>query len=145
MVLTRQREVALAGSCLILFGKIIPTFLYETSCEARVGFSLYDHGDHGGRGGCGSVGLDFVLPRIMLWVQGAQARILREFCSSVGLSPIKFHTLRACFATQLISSGVEPIKVMKVCGWRDLKTMGGYIRLSGITEMGITDSIKLLM
>jgi hypothetical protein len=42
MVLTRQREVALAGFCLLLFGKIIPTFLYETSCEARVGFSLYE-------------------------------------------------------------------------------------------------------
>jgi hypothetical protein len=40
MVLTRQREVALAGFFLILFGKIIPTFLYETSCEAQVGFSL---------------------------------------------------------------------------------------------------------
>ena len=40
MVLTREREEALAGFCLILFGKIIPTFLYETSYEAPLGFSL---------------------------------------------------------------------------------------------------------
>ena len=40
MVLTRYREEALAGFCLILFGKIIPGLLYETSREARVDFSL---------------------------------------------------------------------------------------------------------
>ncbi|WPU66494.1 tyrosine-type recombinase/integrase [Peredibacter starrii] len=110
-----------------------------------------ESGDHGGGGFTGSrgggrdsVGLDFVLPRIEMWVQGAQARVLREFCVLVGLSPIKFHTLRACFATQLISSGVEPIKVMKVCGWMDLKTMARYVRLAGIEEKGVTEHIKLL-
>lgn len=98
----------------------------------------------GGGGGRDSVGLDFVLPRLELWGQGAQARVLREFCIAVGLSPIKFHTLRACFATQLISSGVEPIKVMKVCGWMDLKTMARYVRLSGVEESGATEKLKLL-
>src|SRR5690606_10330302 len=72
------------------------------------------HGGGGIRVGRNSFGLDFVLPRIGLWVQGAQAQVLREFCNSVGLSPIKFHTLRACFATQLLSSGVEMVKVMKI-------------------------------
>ncbi len=75
---------------------------------------------------------------------GQQAKLLKEFCSSLGLPLIKFHTLRACFATNLISNGVEPIKVMKVCGWMDLKTMKHYIRLSGIDELGITDKIKFL-
>ena len=70
--------------------------------------------------------------------------MLKEFCRSVGLTPIKFHTLRACFATQLISDGVEPIKVMKVCGWMDLKTMARYVRLAGVDEMGITNYLKLL-
>lgn len=96
------------------------------------------------RGGGATPCSDFVLPRLGLWVQGTQARVLREFCSSVGLSPIKFHTLRACLATQLISSGVEPIKVMKVCGWLDLKTMARYVRLAGIEESGVTEKLRLL-
>lgn len=94
--------------------------------------------------GRSSVGSAFVLPRIELWVQGAQARVLREFCNSIGLSSIKFHTLRACFATQLISSGVEPIRVMKVCGWMDLKTMARYVRLSGVEELGTTDKLSFI-
>jgi hypothetical protein len=40
MVLTRYREEVLAVFCLILFGKIIPGLLYESSREARVDFSL---------------------------------------------------------------------------------------------------------
>ena len=87
---------------------------------------------------------DFLLPRLDLWGQGAQARVLREFSNSVGLSLVKFHTLRACFATQLISSGVEPIKVMKICGWMDLKTMGRYVRLAGVEESGVTECLKIL-
>ena len=86
----------------------------------------------------------FVLPRLELWKQGQQAKVLKEFCSLIGITAIKFHTLRACFATQLISDGVEPIKVMKVCGWMDLKTMGRYLRLSGVEEKGITDGLCLL-
>ena len=39
-MLTRQREEALAGFCLILFGKIIPEFLHETSIHSRLDFSL---------------------------------------------------------------------------------------------------------
>jgi integrase len=52
--------------------------------------------------------------------------------------------LRACFATQLIGSGVEPIKVMKICGWKDLKTMSYYLRLSGIDEKGATEGLNFL-
>jgi len=87
---------------------------------------------------------DFVLPRLKDWDQGQQARILKDFCKMIGLAPIKFHTLRACFATQLISDGVEPIKVMKVCGWMDLKTMARYVRLAGVEEKGVTDRLKIL-
>lgn len=87
---------------------------------------------------------EYVLPKLNQWKQGMQAKVLKQFCLEIGLLPIKFHTLRACFATHLISQGIEPIKVMKVCGWIDLKTMAHYIRVSGIDELGITDKIKVL-
>jgi len=87
---------------------------------------------------------EFVLPRIEAWTQGQQAKLLKSFCREISIPEIKFHTLRACFATQLISDGVEPIKVMKVCGWQDLKTMARYLRLSGVEEKGVTDGLRLL-
>ena len=58
-----------------------------------------------------------VLPRLPGWAKGEQARLLRMFCLGIGLPSIKFHTLRACFATQLIRNGVPPIQIQKVCGW----------------------------
>lgn len=87
---------------------------------------------------------EFVLPRIDAWTQGQQAKVLKSFCREISIPEVKFHTLRACFATQLISDGVEPIKVMKVCGWQDLKTMARYLRLSGVEEKGVTDGLRLL-
>ncbi|MGE0526787.1 MAG: tyrosine-type recombinase/integrase [Bdellovibrionales bacterium] len=85
-----------------------------------------------------------VLPRLPRWEHGDQARRLREFCVGVGLPSIKFHTLRACFATQLIRNGVPPIQIQKICGWRDLETMQRYIRLAGIEIKGATESLRVL-
>jgi hypothetical protein len=33
---------------------------------------------------------------------------------------------------------------MKVCGWKDLKTMQRHIRLAGIEIEGATESLKIL-
>lgn len=85
-----------------------------------------------------------VLPRLSGWEKGAQAKVLRTFCHLIGLPSIKFHTLRACFATQLIRTGVPPIQIQKICGWKDLETMQIYIRLAGIEVQGVTDGLKLL-
>lgn len=79
-----------------------------------------------------------------VWRSGEQAKVLKQFCKSIGLPQIKFHTLRACFATQLIGSGVEPVKVMKICGWKDLKTLSVYLRLAGIEEKGVTEGLNFL-
>ena len=85
-----------------------------------------------------------VLPRLPGWEKGMQAKVLRTFCQLAGLPSIKFHTLRACFATQLIRSGIPPIQIQKICGWKDLETMQIYIRLAGIEVQGVTEGLKLL-
>ena len=86
----------------------------------------------------------YVLPRIREWAQGRQAKALKVFCTCIGLTPIKFHALRACFATLMLSLGTPPITVMKICGWRDLDTMAHYIRLAGLDEKGATDKLDLI-
>ena len=87
---------------------------------------------------------DFLLPRFRDWTRGGQARTLRAFCIGNRLPSVKFHTLRACFATQLISTGIPATVVMKICGWRDLKTMQRYIRLAGIDEAGATEVLRFI-
>jgi integrase len=65
----------------------------------------------------------FVLPRFNEWRTGHQARVLKTFLMAIGMPKVKFHALRACFATQLLAKGTPAAIVMKICGWRDLKTM----------------------
>ena len=89
-------------------------------------------------------GREHVLPRFRDWNKGEQARILRAFCSGVGLPSIRFHALRACFATQLLAHDIAPARVMKICGWKDLKTMQRYIRLAGIDEQGATQVLRVM-
>lgn len=83
----------------------------------------------------------FVLPRIDRWEKGEQARELRMFLEGINLPQVKFHDLRATWATMLLSKGVEPIKVMKAGGWKDLKTMMIYARKSGIDIQGMSDCL----
>ncbi|MGE4232028.1 MAG: tyrosine-type recombinase/integrase [Bacteriovoracia bacterium] len=86
----------------------------------------------------------WVLPHPPGWEKGMQAKELRKFCSGVGLPSVKFHALRACFATQLIRNGVPPIQIQKICGWKDLETMQRYIRLAGIETEGVTEVLRVL-
>jgi integrase len=85
-----------------------------------------------------------VLHHIWTWTLGFQAEELRKFCIGIGLPSVRFHTLRACFATQLIRNGVPPIQIQKICGWKDLKTMQRYIRMAGIEIAGATEGLKVL-
>lgn len=85
----------------------------------------------------------FVLPRIDKWDKGEQARELRMFLQGLGLPRIRFHDLRATWATIMLSMGIAPIKVMSMAGWKDLKTMQFYIRKSGVDTTGISDSLSL--
>lgn len=45
---------------------------------------------------------------------------------------------------ELWRSGVEPVKVMKICGWKDLKTLAIYLRLAGVDEKGATEELSFL-
>ncbi|MGZ3686889.1 MAG: tyrosine-type recombinase/integrase [Bdellovibrionota bacterium] len=87
-------------------------------------------------------GEERVFRRCWEWDRGLQANVLRRFCYIQGLPSVKFHTLRACFATQMLRSGVEAAKVMKICGWKQLKTMQHYVRLAGIEVQGVTEALK---
>jgi integrase len=86
---------------------------------------------------------NFVLPRIDKWDKGEQARELRMFLLGLGLPRIRFHDLRASWATVMLSRGIAPIKVMAMGGWKDLKTMQYYIRKAGVDISGISDDLSL--
>ncbi len=84
---------------------------------------------------------EYILPRPGIWQNGEQAKKLRLFCEEIGLPGICFHSLRACFATELLKRGVPVASVMRVGGWASMKTMMHYVRLSGIEVRGITDPL----
>ncbi len=90
-----------------------------------------------------SGGSDFVLPRISRWDKGEQARELRMFLVGIGMPPVRFHDLRATWATLMLSNGVEPVKIMVMGGWKDMKTMMIYIRKAGVDIRGCTAKLDL--
>lgn len=90
-----------------------------------------------------SCGETFVLPHFRDWEIGEQARQLQRFLVGIGLPPIRFHDLRATWATLLLSKGVAPAKVMMMGGWKDMKTMMIYMRKTGIDIKGMTDCLNL--
>lgn len=84
----------------------------------------------------------FVLPRSKEWDHGDQAAVLKNFLRSINVRPIKFHALRACFATQMLANGVSSPVVMKIGGWKKSATMDIYLRLAGVDTKGATDCLK---
>lgn len=84
----------------------------------------------------------FVLPRITEWEAGRQAEILRMFLLGINLPRLRFHDLRASWATACLSRGIEPVKVMSMGGWKDLKTLMIYVRKAGINIRGMTDDLN---
>ncbi len=85
---------------------------------------------------------DYILPKLRSWRQGEAAKILRQFCEDIGINSICFHTLRACWATQLLRNGVAQSKVLIMGGWADLETMQVYLRRAGVEIIGATDSLQ---
>lgn len=84
---------------------------------------------------------EYVLPRIREWANGDQAVSLKSFLKSLNIKPIKFHALRACFATQMLANGVAAPIVMKIGGWKNTSTMDIYLRLAGVDTKGATECL----
>lgn len=59
---------------------------------------------------------EYVLPRLREWEKGSQAQVLRDFCKGIGITPIKFHYLRATFITTLPAHGDSLGLVMSIVG-----------------------------
>lgn len=83
-----------------------------------------------------------VFPQIVNWDRGDQAKVIKDFCQTYGLKEVTFHTLRACFATQMFEAGVDVATVMKIGGWKDIKTVMIYVRMAGIDEVGKTEGLS---
>jgi integrase len=88
---------------------------------------------------------DFVLPRLWEWDQGNQGQIIKDFCRGIGITPVKFHDLRATFITQMLSNGVPLAKVMSIVGHASLKTTQGYLRLCGKDVEGATEELNVTL
>ena len=84
-----------------------------------------------------------MLPRIDKWDKGEQARELRMFLEGLGLPRIRFHDLRATWATIMLGKGIIPYQIMKMAGWNDLKTMQYYVSKAGVDIKGITENLNL--
>ena len=43
----------------------------------------------------------------------------------------------------MLRNGVEAARVMKICGWQELKTMQHYVRLAGIEIERATNGLRI--
>ena len=84
---------------------------------------------------------DYVLPTLDDWTNGMQALVLRAFCKDIGITPIKFHDLRATFITNLLGNGVPLVKVMAIVGHSKMSTTDVYLRLAGVNVKGATEAL----
>ena len=86
---------------------------------------------------------EFVLPHLQEWKAGNQAQVLRDFCLGIGITPVRFHDLRATFITQMLNKGVPLAVVMSIVGHGEIKTTQTYLRLAGLDVKGATDKLDI--
>lgn len=55
---------------------------------------------------------------------------------------MRFHDLRATWATIMLSMRIARIKVMSMGGWKDLKTLQYYVREAGVDKSGISNNLS---
>ena len=81
-------------------------------------------------------------PRLPGWERSEAAKVLRTYCELIEIPSVRLHALRACFATQMLRNNVPAVTVMKIGGWKDLKTLMKYIRLAGIEVDNATQALS---
>jgi integrase len=86
-----------------------------------------------------------LLPRPYEWKKGDQARVLRQFCKGIGITPIKFHDLRATAITHLFIQGASLAEVQAIVGHVDIKTTQRYLRLAGVDVAGVTNKLDFTL
>ncbi|MBI2522651.1 MAG: site-specific integrase [Bdellovibrio sp.] len=86
-----------------------------------------------------------VLEKVPHWESGEQAKILKIFCRTIGITPIKFHDLRATFITQMLLRGVPVAIVMNIVGHSTIKTTMRYLRLVAQDTQGATESLGITL
>lgn len=84
---------------------------------------------------------EFVLPHLADWKHGEQAKVIASFCLAIGITPVKFHDLRATFITNLLAQGESLARVMAIVGHAELRTTNGYLRRAGVDVKGATDKL----
>jgi integrase len=85
---------------------------------------------------------EYLLPHPWQWRTGKQALVLKNFCKEIGITPVKFHDLRATFITQMFASGGTIAEVQAIVGHNSLRTTKIYLRLSGVCVKGATDKLS---
>lgn len=83
----------------------------------------------------------YVLPRLQEWERGDQAKVLRDFCKRVEITPVRFHDLRATFITNLLAQGVPLAVVMAIVGHNQIETTNEYLRKAGVEIKGATNRL----
>lgn len=86
-----------------------------------------------------------VLQQLEDWLYGNPAKSLKDFCHEVGVTPVKFHDLRASFITQMLLRGVPLAKVMKIVGHSTIKTTMRYLRLIAEDTQGATEELGIVL
>jgi integrase len=87
---------------------------------------------------------DLVLPHWREFAGGEQGKPLKLILSALGLTPIRWHDLRATGITLMLTKRTPHSVIMKISGHRSISSFNIYVRLAGVEVKGETDHIKLL-
>ena len=81
----------------------------------------------------------FANHRLTAWNSSRETRIA---CDRIGIDPIKPHSLRASFATHLLSLGVDLLTIQRLLGHTDYKVLLEHY--AGVNTKTLSDAISLL-